>query len=204
MMLALDFESSPGRPVLAAEPDLGSLLARIGRGDAHALADLYDRTSRIVYSLALRMLGDTADAEEVSADVYNQVWRTARQYTPDRGSPITWLIMITRSRSLDRLRLRDSRRQRETTVDQIPDRPGDAASAEESAVLEQRAKQVRKALGALPAEQRQALELSFFNGLTHTELADRLGEPLGTVKTRIRTAIARLRAALKDEPGVAQ
>lgn len=203
-MLALEFGNSPGKPVLAAEPDLGRVIGRIGDGDQQALADLYDRTSRIVYSLALRMLGDPADAEEVAADVYNQVWRTARDYTSDRGAPTTWLIMITRSRALDRLRSRDSRRQRETTVDEIPDRAAEDATAEEAASLTQRALQVRKALSTLSTEQRQALELSFFSGLTHTELADRLGQPLGTVKTRIRAAIGKMRQALQGQVGVVQ
>jgi RNA polymerase sigma-70 factor (ECF subfamily) len=166
------------------------------RGEQQSLARLYDQSNRLVYGIALRILGDPADAEEVTLDVYTQVWRTARDYTPDRGAPSSWLIMLARSRALDRLRSRGRRTGRETTLDTAGEPESGGHLPDEAAFLSQASMRVRSAMAGLAPEQREAIELSFFSGLTHSELAARLGQPLGTVKTRIRSGMTRLREAM--------
>jgi RNA polymerase sigma-70 factor (ECF subfamily) len=178
-------------------------IRRAGRGEQQGLAELYDHTNRLVYGVALRMAGNPADAEEITLDVYSQVWRLAKDYTPERGSPTAWLMMMTRSRALDRVRSRTARSQHETVLETTYDQPAAGQTAEESAMLTQDRRRVRQAMGLLSAEQREAIELAFFSGLTHSELAERLGQPLGTVKTRIRLGMMRLRSALTGPPGAA-
>jgi RNA polymerase sigma-70 factor (ECF subfamily) len=171
-------------------------------GEEHAFARLYDESSRLVYSIAYRVLGNAADAEEVTADVYAQVWRSARDYSAERGSPSTWLVMLARSRALDRLRSRDSRRQRETPLDEASTARSLDEPPEQVVALNQQRSIVRSAMASLAPEQREAIELSFFAGLTHSELAERLGAPLGTVKTRIRLGMIKLRQSLSAGKGV--
>lgn len=189
-------------PVRPSEPDWEALLSRIAAGEQQALAQFYDQTSRLVYSIALRVVGNPADAEEVTLDVYSQVWRSAPDYSPQRGSPMAWLIMIARSRSLDRVRSREIRQGRETGLDAVAEARSLQESAEETALLGQMKQKVRGALNLLSAEQRQAIEMAFFGGLSHSELAEKIGEPLGTVKTRIRLGMMRLRQALSGKGGV--
>jgi RNA polymerase sigma-70 factor (ECF subfamily) len=157
---------------------------------------LYDGTHPLVYGLALRILGDVADAEEVALDVYTQVWRTAGNFDPRRGSVSAWLVTLARSRAIDRLRSAAARRQREESRPELPEAPAAARSPEEASLLGQRRVRVRAALARLLPEQREAIELAFFSGLTHSELAARLGQPLGTVKTRIRLGMMKLRELL--------
>lgn len=162
------------------------LLRSLAAGDAAALGGFYDLYAGLVNALALRILRNTADAEDVVQEVFLQVWRDAGRFDPQRGAPGAWLCAITRTRALDRMRRRMSRR--EDPVEAAP--PPTAVPANVEALA------VREALQDLSVDQRRALELAYFEGLTHTEIAARLDEPLGTVKTRIRTAMIRLREAL--------
>ena len=183
-------------PFRQAEDDWSVWIAGAARGEQNALARLYDISNRLVYGVALRILGDPADAEEVTLDVYTQVWRTAKEYTADRGAPSSWLIMLARSRALDRLRSRGRRQGRETTLENAPETPASGQPPDEAAYLQQASIRMKQAMATLAPEQRELIEMSFFAGLTHSELAEKLGQPLGTVKTRIRSGMAKLREAM--------
>jgi RNA polymerase sigma-70 factor, ECF subfamily len=176
------------------------LLAEIARGDHDAFASFYDLHAARVHTLALRILRERGEAEEVVQDVFVQVWRQAETYRIDRGTPEAWLITMTRSRSIDKLR---SRRRREEMVRPVesPERlPGPVALESVSGPAEARAT-LGGALADLPAVQRSVLELAYFDGLTQSEIAARLGEPLGTVKTRMRSGLERLRGILAARSG---
>jgi len=164
-----------------------SLIAAVRSGDENAMAALYDRYSGIVYSVALRVLGDTAAAEDVIQEVFMQVWRNPGVFDSSRGNLGAWLAVISRNRAIDVLR----RRRPETDVEDVivaveADLAGDA---ERSRAMEK----VCSALGVMPAVQRSALEMAYFEGLSHSEIAAKTGEPLGTVKTRIRAGLLALR-----------
>jgi RNA polymerase sigma-70 factor (ECF subfamily) len=153
------------------------------------MAALYDKYSSIVYSVALRVLADTGAAEDVLQEVFMQLWRNPGAFDASRGNLAPWLAVIARNRAIDSLR----RRQPETDIEDVivsvePDMAGDA---ERSRAMEK----VRSALGSMPAPQRSALEMAYFEGLTHSEIAKKTGEPLGTVKTRIRAGLMALRKA---------
>jgi RNA polymerase sigma-70 factor, ECF subfamily len=178
---------SPGRS--ATDTLWGECIGRAARGDQQGLADLYDQSSRLVYSVAVRIAGNPADAEEITLDVYSQVWRLARDYTPDRGNPSSWLVMMTRSRALDKVRSRVARSQHEAVLETAFDAAAPGESAEQSAMTSEDRNRIQQAMRELSPEQREAIELSFFSGMTHSELADRLGQPLGTVMMRLRTAL---------------
>ena len=172
-------------------PSSETLIARIASGDQGALGVFYDRYAGLVNGLALRILRDTSDAEDVVQEVFVQAWRQADRFDPGRGSPEAWLSTLARTRALDRLRRRVSRREEPSEA-----APGTTATPRNVEVLA-----VRKALADLSENQRKALELAYYEGLTQSEIAERLGEPLGTIKTRIRTAMIRLREALSPLPG---
>jgi RNA polymerase sigma-70 factor (ECF subfamily) len=162
------------------------LLARLLQGDRSALGELFDLYGALVNALALRILRDTAEAEDVVQEVFLQVWRQAARYDARRGSPEAWLVTIARTRALDRLRRRAARRE------EGPPR----AQLRAELPRNDEALAVGRALLSLSEDQRHAVELAYFGGLTHVEIADALGEPLGTIKTRIRTALQRLREAI--------
>ena len=171
-------------------------LARIARGDQLAFAELYDRHARLVFSLALRILQERADAEDIVQEVFAQVWSQAGRYDASRGAVAAWMLMLTRSRAIDRLRARRARPETasesntaESVVDSAVRQDLELLSAEQVTRLQ-------RALKELPDAQRTALELAYYEGLTHAEVAARLSEPLGTVKTRIRQAVIKLRESL--------
>ena len=173
-----------------------TLVARMAQGDGDALAALYDRHAGPVYSLAVRILRDTRDAEDIVQDVFTQAWRQASRYTSTRGAVIAWLLTLARSRAIDRLRARRVRPEGASNdaaaiplIDASPPIEHQLLSAEQVA-------RVRAALDDLPLLQRVAIELAFFEGLSHVQIADRLEQPLGTVKTRIRLAMGKLREML--------
>ncbi len=178
------------------DAELISLMARTARGDQSALAALYDNTNRLVYGLILRVLGDSSTAEEVLLDVYTQVWRQAASYDTSRGTPLAWLTTIARSRAIDRLRSGWQERQRKEPLDTINDRETVAANPEETTVASERQRFVRQALSSLSPEQREVIELAYYGGLSHSEIAAKLNQPLGTVKTRTRLGMIKLREAL--------
>ena len=180
----------------ARDQDLISLVQRVATGDQSALATLYDTTNRLVYGLVLRVLGDVSSAEEVLLDVYTQVWRQAASYDTNRGAPLAWLTTIARSRAIDRLRSGWQDQRRKESLDILGDAPASAASPEEMTVASERQRFVREALNTLAPEQREVIELAYYSGLSHSEIAAKLNQPLGTVKTRTRLGMMKLREAL--------
>jgi RNA polymerase sigma-70 factor (ECF subfamily) len=166
------------------------LIAGIRGGREAAMAQLYDRYSSIVYSVALRVLGDTGAAEDVLQDIFMQLWRKPESFDANRGSLAAWLAVIARHRAIDALR----KRKPETDVTEVVIALD--FDLEEEAGRRIAIEKVRGALAGMPAEQRKAVELAFFEGLTHSEVAAKTGEPLGTVKTRIRSALQTLRKAM--------
>lgn len=200
LMTNLTVDNSENNPPGAMAPhpqDLGweALLHQIAQGNHQALGGFYDATSALVYGLALRILGNRATAEEVTLDVYTQVWRQAANYNTQRGTPSAWLFMLTRSRALDRLRLHRHEEQRLAALGEAMS-PAAFATPEESSLLVERRRLVQTALAALPTEQREVLELVYFLGLSHSDIAAQLGVPAGTVKTRLRLGITKLRTLL--------
>lgn len=178
------------------DQELISVVQRIAKGDQAALAALYDSTNRLAYGLILRVLGDASSAEEVLLDVYTQIWRQAANYDIGRGSPLAWLMTIARTRAIDRLRSGWQDRQRKEPLDLLNDKETGAASPEEATVASERQKFVRQALSSLSPEQREVIELAYYAGLSHSEIATKLNQPLGTVKTRTRLGMMKLREAL--------
>ncbi|HET6639092.1 MAG TPA: sigma-70 family RNA polymerase sigma factor [Gemmatimonadota bacterium] len=181
--------------------EIQPLLLRVADGDAGALAELYDATAVFVFGILRRMLWNTESAEEVAQGVYIQVWKTARGYDPGRGSAWSWLALLTRGRAMDRMRADGS--YRDAIADLAlhqPDPIDPAGPPRSDAAHIQRAETVREALRAMPGDQRRALELAFFGGLTQREIAFRIDTPLPTVKTRIRTALTRLRERVASVP----
>lgn len=175
------------------------IMRRLAGGDAEAVGDLYDRHGRAVYALACRILRDTSEAEDVVQDVFAQAWRQAGSFDARRGAVPAWLLMMGRTRAIDRLRARTSRSKTIAASDTLPD-PVDPASGPESTVVSlEAAARVRGALEALAGPERQPIELAYYEGLSQAEIAERLRQPLGTVKTRIRSGLLKLRAALRQE-----
>ena len=196
------------RPVPSGDPspeDLGDpgrgvgglvgLLGRSARGDQVAFASLYDATAARVHGLVLRVLRDPAQAEEVTQEVFLEVWRTASRFDPGRGSALSWLLTMAHRRAVDRVRSAEAASRNETSYHRhnpVVEHDQTAEAAEAS--LE--ARRVREALGALTEVQREALELAYFGGYTHTEVATMLDLPVGTAKTRIRDGLIRMRDAM--------
>ena len=177
------------------------MIGRVAAGDEQALAALYDETSRIVYGLLLRILTDASAAEEVLLDVYTQVWRQAASYSRERGAPLAWLTTIARSRAIDRLRAGRTERQKTEPLDPSLYRSASADDVEGEWSARETGARVRAALDTLSPEQREVIELAYFGGMTHSEIAAANGQPLGTVKTRIRLGMSKLRDALKGTYG---
>ena len=180
----------------------GALIARAAAGDERAIGALYDRYGRVVYAVAFRIVGERADAEEVVIEAFAQAWRDAAKFEAGRSSVAGWLTMIARSRALDLVRARARRRR--MTASAAADRPQSAPAMGEwrpdpSGALDhdERRRQVEQALASLAPPQREAIELAYFEGLSQSEIAARLQEPLGTVKTRVRLGMQKLRECLR-------
>ena len=182
-----------------AEETQTQLLRRVAARDRQALADFYDQVAGVLYSTAIRILGDPQEAEEVIQDVFVQIWEKAPVFDIMLGTPFHWAVSITRNRSIDRLR---SRQRRARVVEELREEIGSDAEiyipAATANLDTEHISIVRKAVINLPEEQRQAIEMAFFNGLTHAEIAVKLNEPLGTVKARIRRGMLKLRESLQS------
>jgi RNA polymerase sigma-70 factor (ECF subfamily) len=181
-----------------------ALLDRIARRDQVALAELYDRHCRLLFSLILRILRDRGESEDILQEVFVRVWDRADSYNPSIGTPAAWLVRISRNRAIDRLRARTVRAdvsgQELDRSEQTPDMGREADPERYAASTEER-RVIGEALAALPPEQRQLIESAFYEGYTQSELAERFDLPLGTVKTRIRTGMQALRRALESFAG---
>jgi RNA polymerase sigma-70 factor (ECF subfamily) len=177
-------------PPLSTKDD-ADLLLLVKKGDEYAMASLFDRYSKVVYSVALRVLRDPASAEDVLQEIFMQIWRNPDGFIATRGSLGGWLAVVARNRSIDALR-------RKRPTEQVDDMALSSSynladEAERNSMMEK----ARSVIHKLPVEQRKTLEMAFFDGLTHTEIAEMTGDPLGTVKTRIRSALTTLRKAFK-------
>ena len=175
-----------------------ALLDRAAEGDESALAQLYDETSARVFGLALGILRDRDTAEEAALDTYMSVWSRAATYDPTRGSPMAWILTIARSKAIDQLRSRARRGEKHRALETLASLEEPPPNPEVAIVQAERCAQVRAALGSLPREQRVAIETAYFAGLSHSEVAAALGEPLGTVKSRIRLGLSSLHRALAE------
>ena len=171
------------------------MLRRIAAGESAALGELYDRYGSLSYGLALRIVGNAGDAEEIVQDVFVHVWRQSERYDPARATLAGWILMLTRSRAIDRLRARQARPP--LAAHDLDWSHGASENQEVAAITKEAATRVKAELEALPQAMRQAIELAYYDGLTHSEIADRLQEPLGTVKSRLRAALLRLRDTLR-------
>lgn len=174
-----------------------TLVVQLLHRDVNAFEQLYDRHSRIVYALVLRILQQASTAEEVVQDVFLQLWRNAGQYQSDRGPFVPWLLTLARNRALDHLRLKSERQRRRE--DQADELPAIAKTPEYEKALDEkrRAERVRSLIGTLSAPQKKAIEMAYFEGLSHSEIANALQEPLGTVKSWIRNGLLRLKEGLQ-------
>jgi RNA polymerase sigma-70 factor (ECF subfamily) len=178
--------------------DLETCIGRVAAGDQAAFATMYDQLAATVFGVARRVLRDPSQAEEVSQEVFTEIWRQAARFDPSRGSVRTWALTIAHRRSVDRVRSEQAHRDRQTrtvAVDATAD-----PSPEDTAVDAEDRTRARAAMAELSDAQRQALELAFYDGLTHVQIAERLGIALGTVKTRIRDGLIRLRATMGVGP----
>jgi RNA polymerase sigma-70 factor (ECF subfamily) len=177
------------------------LIRRITRADADALSELYERYKRLVFSLALATVGDRSTAEEVTLDVFTRVWERAQTYRGDQAKVSTWLTSIARYRAIDMLRHRSARPEQQSLewAEMSPAASTQMSSPEEATELALQRRRVRAALAQLPREQRQVLVLAYFKGYTQREIAELLEQPLGTVKTRTRLAMQKLKQTLADE-----
>lgn len=182
------------------DEDLIALISRVAGGDKAALASLYQATSSRLFGLALRILGDPAAAEEVLLDVYTQIWRTATSYRQERGQPMTWMVLMTRSRAIDVLRSSAARAMAHAQpIDSLRSWPDSGPGPEENSEMAKRRRVIGAALANLKPDEREPIELAFFSGLSHSEIAAQLKRPLGTVKTLIRSGLMRLRDLVERE-----
>ena len=187
---SLGHRPAEAKPMEVTE-DSDVLMARVRERDPDAFESLYDPHHRLVYGVAFRMLGERASAEDVTQTVFLKVWNSPKLYRG--GNFAAWIVRVTRNRALDVLRSRTTRNETE-----LPEALPEGEAMEEAAFTRIDAERVRRALAALPSEQREPIELGFFGGVTHEEIARRCGTPLGTIKTRIRSGLRKLRAALDE------
>ncbi|MCC2641317.1 MAG: putative polymerase sigma factor, sigma-24 [Nitrospira sp.] len=192
-------EAAPPQAASTIDP---KLLARVAKGDQQAFGRLYDQSSTLLFTLAYRILSDREEAAELLQEVYLEMWRKIVKYDVGRGTPIAWLVTVTRSRAIDRLRARASRgqhiggdRPEHLLLSQVADPNPNPYEAKEDSELR---KMMAQAVLDLPLPQQQAIEMAFYQGLTHTDIAATLNQPLGKVKTRIKLAMTKLRAAVQQ------
>jgi RNA polymerase sigma-70 factor (ECF subfamily) len=186
-----------GKPKrLVPEEEWAALVRSVAGGDQAALHALYQRASRLVFTLAMRHTGNRETAEEVTLDVFHDVWRRAAGYDPANGTVLGWIMNQARSRAIDRLRFEQRKKRVDPGLDPLVD---EVESVFDQLALKERALVLRSALAALNPQEREAIEASYFAGLSHAEAAARLKQPLGTVKTRIRSGLSKLRQALDNE-----
>ncbi len=178
---------------------LAELVDRTARGESAAFAELYEATSQRVFGLASKILEDRSAAEEATLEAYTYLWRYAFRYDPRRGSVMQWLLTVARSRALDQLRSRVRQKAREYPLEAVAAVQDPAPGPEELSSKAEQCVRVREALASLPREQREAIETAYWAGLSHAQVADTLGQPLGTVKSRIRMGLASLRRQLAEE-----
>lgn len=172
---------------------------RIAAGDSEALSELYDRFCGMLLGLAIKILGSRSDAEDILQEVFVQVWRQADRYQRSRSSVSTWLVLITRSRSIDRLRSRGVKLRTANAAQRENTRLHTSSEGPGSVLKGERRKRLAQGLASLPEEQRQALDMAYYQGMTQREIAEATGTPLGTVKTRTLLALKKLRLALEEE-----
>ncbi len=179
-------------------PNDFELMRGVAQGDRQAFAQFYDRYSTLLYSTAVRVLNDAKEAEDVLQEVFLQIWDRARQYDAAVGKPLNWAITLTRNKAIDRLR---ATRRRFRLADDAAGQTVEISGTQKAPVDEisggEQSAMVRSAVGGLPADQRKAIELAFFGGLTQQEISESLGEPLGTIKARIRRGLMKLRSSLE-------
>jgi len=187
----------PGAPLAETPSDgLDDLLRRVATGDEAAFAAVYDRVSAAVYGTIKRVLRNPAQTDEVTQETFLDVWRTAGRFDPDRGSAITWILTLAHRRAVDRVRSEEAHQRRADRLREVP--TVDTTSTADEVVEGLDRARVGRALTQLTPAQRQSVELAFYGGHTHTEISALLGLPLGTVKTRIRDGLIRLRDSLED------
>ena len=190
----------------APEPDDRTveldLLARITKRERAAFEQLYTRYSNILYATAMKFLKEDADAQDVVQDVFIQIWDKAKLYDPAKGKPLTWALTMTRNRSIDRIRAiqRRTRLRDDFEKETVADESAGIREALSGVDASERTQILRDAVGRLSPEQRKVIDLAFFGGLTQSEIADRLGEPLGTVKARARRGLMKLKELLGEKP----
>lgn len=195
-------EAPEARAIDSAVGQDADLVEAVAAGDGDALAVLYDRHGAAVFALCLRILRSSEEAEEVLEDVFWQLWQRADRFQSERGSPLAYLLTLARSRAIERVRTRDRRHRLTERFPEGAKAPSvTPATPLHEALARERQARVRLALAALPDPQREAVELSFLEGLSHPEISSRLGQPLGTIKTRIRAGLLRLRSSLADASG---
>lgn len=182
------------RTLSDAERDLAMLISKIAKGCESALKKLYDNTISQVYGLAYKIVSNKPDADEVALDVFKQIWKKAPDYEPDRGSPSAWLITVTRSRAIDKIRS-DTKR-RTTNEALLSDSIDNAPLPDETSSVREKRELIEKALSELSPKQRKSIELAYFNGLSQSEISKEMNEPLGTVKSWMRTGMMRLKDIL--------
>lgn len=183
---------------LRASDDL-AIVRRMVAGEPEALAELYDRFAPLVLAVARRTLGAAGDAEEVLQEAFLQAWNQAERYDAGRSSVSTWLVLIARTRALDRLRSRGARERTAAAAAAEPPPPDTSSRLDEHVLHRERRRRVKEVLAAIPEEQRRVLELAFYEGLSQSEISTRTGTPLGTVKTRALLGMKKLREALRNE-----
>lgn len=183
-----------------------TLLQLMEQKDENALGELYDRYNRLVFSIALNSLGEGVAAEEITQDVFFRVWKNAASYRKESGKVATWIAGITRNRSIDEIRRLSIRPEAEANFweDGESDLWADTADVEQNVELSQQSNRVRMSVASLPAEQRQALTYAYFMGFSHSEIARLLDEPLGTIKTRIRLAMKKIKIDLEGSDLLAE